>query len=160
MDFTDMLKLHEVLHGHASQQSAEETRTADCNHMLYFQGQQTHNTSFDRVQGFLGDEDRFWTEFKRVALSDDCKSHLAPGWTFLTLTDSGSIAIHRELDNRTPLTNASIRGFPLLACDLWEHAYYLKYQTDIPAYLEAWRSHIDWDKVASTYQSLTASARL
>lgn len=68
--------------------------------------------------------------------------------------------LHRETGDRCPLRDATVRGVPLLACDLWEHAYYLKYQSDVEAYVEDWLRHVDWKRVSELYTLAEACPKL
>ena len=64
------------------------------------------------------------------------------------MLDSGKLDVVSTANQDNPITHAKI---PLLGNDLWEHAYYLKYQNKRPAYLSAWWDVVNWDKVAERY---------
>jgi superoxide dismutase, Fe-Mn family len=69
------------------------------------------------------------------------------GWAWLVL-DSGDLKITSTANQDNPLTDGAT---PLLGNDVWEHAYYLKYQNRRPEYLKAWWNVVDWSKVAERY---------
>jgi superoxide dismutase, Fe-Mn family len=70
------------------------------------------------------------------------------GWAWLIVQD-GKLAICSTPNQDNPLMDiAEVKGTPILGCDVWEHAYYLKYQNKRPAYLEAFWNVVNWDKVA------------
>ena len=69
------------------------------------------------------------------------------GWAWLVL-DGGELAITSTPNQDTPVTDGKT---PLLGNDVWEHAYYLKYQNQRPDYLKAWWNVVNWDKVAERY---------
>jgi Fe-Mn family superoxide dismutase len=71
------------------------------------------------------------------------------GWTWLVLNPNGSLAILNTPNQYSPL---SIGKFPLLCIDLWEHAYYLKFQNRRAEYLEAIWNVINWDAVELRYE--------
>ena len=70
------------------------------------------------------------------------------GWTWLALSDNGKLEIMNTANQDSPLTVGAI---PLLSVDVWEHAYYLKYQNRRPEYLEAWWNVVNWKEVEKKY---------
>jgi Fe-Mn family superoxide dismutase len=71
------------------------------------------------------------------------------GWTWLVL-DGGSLAVTSTPNQNSPLEDGKT---PLLGIDVWEHAYYLKYQNRRPDYLEAWWNVVNWDEVARRFDA-------
>ena len=69
------------------------------------------------------------------------------GWAWLVL-DGGALAVVSTPNQDTPLSEGKT---PLLGVDVWEHAYYLKYQNKRPDYIDAWWNVVDWAKVAELY---------
>lgn len=89
----------------------------------------------------FGDFVHFKQEFNRVALTS-----FGSGWVWLVQRPDGALAVVATPNASTPLTGPDV---PLLACDIWEHAYYLDYQQDRARYLEAFWKLVNWDFVAS-----------
>lgn len=74
------------------------------------------------------------------------------GWAWLVVDDSGKLQVTSTPNQDNPLFDISeVKGTPILGIDVWEHAYYLKYQNKRPGYLEAIFNVIDWDAVAKRY---------
>jgi superoxide dismutase, Fe-Mn family len=69
------------------------------------------------------------------------------GWTWLVL-DGGELKLTKTANQDSPVLEGHT---PLLGNDVWEHAYYLKYQNKRPDYLKAWWNVVDWQKVAERY---------
>jgi superoxide dismutase, Fe-Mn family len=69
------------------------------------------------------------------------------GWTWL-VHDGTGLAVYSTPNQDSPLMNDDV---PLLGIDVWEHAYYLKYQNRRPDYLEAWWNVVNWDAVTERY---------
>jgi len=69
------------------------------------------------------------------------------GWAWLTMRD-GKLVIESSPNQDSPLMDG---GKPVLGLDVWEHAYYLKYQNRRPDYIEAWWNVVDWAKAAENY---------
>jgi Fe-Mn family superoxide dismutase len=67
--------------------------------------------------------------------------------------DGSGLAITSTQNQDNPVMEGQT---PLLGVDVWEHAYYLKYQNKRPAYLDAWWNTVNWDKVAERYQAVAA----
>jgi len=74
------------------------------------------------------------------------------GWAWLVL-DGGALAITSTANQDNPVSSGAT---PLLGNDVWEHAYYLTYQNQRPAYLKAWWNTVDWDKVAERFSAASA----
>ena len=74
------------------------------------------------------------------------------GWSWLIVGADGKLAVTSTPNQDNPLMDvAEVQGTPILGIDVWEHAYYLKYQNKRPAYLDAIFNVIDWDAVAERY---------
>lgn len=75
------------------------------------------------------------------------------GWSWLIVDQSGKLAVSSTPNQDNPLMDvAEVKGTPIFGIDVWEHAYYLKYQNKRPAYLEAIFNVVNWDAVAKRYQ--------
>jgi len=74
------------------------------------------------------------------------------GWSWLIVTADGKLAVTSTPNQDNPLMDvAEVQGTPIFGIDVWEHAYYLKYQNKRPAYLEAIFNVVNWDAVAANY---------
>src|SRR5215210_23792 len=71
------------------------------------------------------------------------------GWTWL-IHDGTGLAVVSTPNQDSPISNSDV---PLLGIDVWEHAYYLKYQNRRPEYLETWWNVVNWDAVQKNYES-------
>lgn len=99
-----------------------------------------------------GSLERLKQEFRTTAARS-----FGSGWVFLTMaantTDALQVVFHPNQDS--PL---SFGATPILALDLWEHAYYLKYRADRPGWLEAWWKIVDWQAVGRNFDSAQSAA--
>ena len=74
------------------------------------------------------------------------------GWAWLTVSADGKLEISSTPNQDNPLMDcANVKGTPILGLDVWEHAYYLRYQNLRPAYMQAWWDVVNWDKVSELY---------
>lgn len=74
------------------------------------------------------------------------------GWAWLIVNAEGKLAVTSTPNQDNPLMDvAEVKGTPILGIDVWEHAYYLKFQNKRPAYLEEIFNVINWDAVAQNY---------
>lgn len=91
----------------------------------------------------LGSLEAFKTQF-----IDAAKNRFGSGWAWLVLNSEKKLVIGSTPNQDNPLMSVSdLKGTPLLGIDVWEHAYYLKYQNKRPDYIGAWWSLINWDLV-------------
>ncbi len=70
------------------------------------------------------------------------------GWAWLSMDSAGKLVVHSTANQDSPLMEGM---YPILGVDVWEHAYYLKYQNRRPDYLKAWWNVVNWDAVAKRY---------
>ena len=91
----------------------------------------------------FGSFDAFKTKF-----SDAAKGRFGSGWAWLVQDGSGKLQVYSTANQDSPLMEGHT---PLLGLDVWEHAYYLKYQNRRPDYIEAWWNVVNWDAVGHRY---------
>ncbi|MBO1926426.1 superoxide dismutase [Thiomicrorhabdus sp. 6S2-11] len=76
------------------------------------------------------------------------------GWAWLTVSAEGKLEISSTPNQDNPLMDvAEVKGSPILGLDVWEHAYYLRYQNLRPAYMQAWWDVVNWNKVSELYEA-------
>ena len=98
------------------------------------------------------------TSFKSFAdfktqFSDAGKNRFGSGWAWLYLDNQKKLRIGSTANQDNPLMDvAEIKGFPLLGLDVWEHAYYLKYQNKRADYIESWWSVVNWNYVQERFE--------
>jgi Fe-Mn family superoxide dismutase len=87
-------------------------------------------------------------------LTDAAAGLFGSGWAWLVVTRDGKLAVTSTANQDNPLMpNAEVRGTPILAIDVWEHAYYLNYQNKRNEYLTAIFNVIDWNVVNAKYET-------
>lgn len=92
---------------------------------------------------------RFGTlEQFRQQMNSAAKQRFGSGWAWLVLNTQGDLAITSTANQDTPLSDGSM---PILGLDVWEHAYYLKYQNRRVDYIEAWWHVVNWDYATARY---------
>lgn len=98
----------------------------------------------------FGSFDAFKTQF-----TDAGKNRFGSGWAWLVLNGDKKLAVGSTPNQDNPLMNTSdLKGTPLLGLDVWEHAYYLKYQNKRPDYINAWWNVVNWDFVEKRFNSV------
>ena len=96
----------------------------------------------EAIDSAFGSFDDFKAKVKETGVGQ-----FGSGWSWLVHDGSG-LAVVGTPNQDTPLSNGQT---PLLGVDVWEHAYYLKYQNRRPDYIDAWWNVVDWGKVAERY---------
>ena len=94
----------------------------------------------------FGSLDKFKIDFIKTGMD-----HFGSGWVWLFTEDGKSLKLSSMANQNNPYIEGC--GKPLIGCDLWEHAYYLKYQNDREKYLKKWVDLINWDFVNETLES-------
>lgn len=101
----------------------------------------------DAINNAFGSFDKFKEEFSNAAAT-----RFGSGWAWLIVKDDGSLAVTSTPNQDNPVMDvADEKGTPVLGIDVWEHAYYLKYQNKRPDYIAAFWNVINWDEVAKRY---------
>jgi Fe-Mn family superoxide dismutase len=85
----------------------------------------------------------------KTLVNDTGVKRFGSGWTWL-VHDGTGLAVYSTANQDSPISNSDT---PLLGIDVWEHAYYLKYQNRRPEYLEAWWNVVNWDAVQQRFES-------
>ncbi|MFW5795879.1 MAG: superoxide dismutase [Alkalispirochaeta sp.] len=96
----------------------------------------------DAIKSTFGSFDAFKVQFSEAAVG-----RFGSGWAWLVV-DGGKLAITSTPNQDNPLTEGKT---PILGLDVWEHAYYLKYQNRRPEYIDAFFNVINWDQVAKNF---------
>jgi len=86
--------------------------------------------------------------------NDAAATRFGSGWAWLSVKPDKSLAICSSPNQDNPLMDvADCRGLPILGLDVWEHAYYLKYQNKRPDYINAFWNLVNWQEVSKNYKA-------
>lgn len=102
----------------------------------------------------FGSLEAMQSQFQKAAVG-----RFGSGWAWLIRQPDGHLAITSTANQDNPLMDVDgiDRGLPLLGLDVWEHAYYLKYQNRRPAYIEAWWPLVNWQEVNRRFADAAGS---
>jgi superoxide dismutase, Fe-Mn family len=96
------------------------------------------------INDAFGDPDQL-----KAQINDAGAKRFGSGWTWLVV-DGGALAVMSTPNQDNPLMEGRT---PILGIDVWEHAYYLKYQNRRPDYLAAWWDVVNWDEVGTRFEA-------
>lgn len=118
------------------------------NHDFYFRclSPQKHEISpelKEAIESAFGSIEAFKEQF-----SESAKTNFGSGWTWLVVDADGKLKIENTANADTPIRK---QKFPLLTCDVWEHAYYLDYQNRRPDYISKFWEIINWKFVSDNH---------
>lgn len=99
----------------------------------------------EAIKASFGDVASFQEKFSQAAMG-----HFGSGWAWL-VGDKGKLSIVDTANQDTPVSEGKT---PILALDIWEHAYYLKYQNRRADYIKAWWNVVNWEKVRKNYETV------
>jgi Fe-Mn family superoxide dismutase len=125
------------------------------NHTLFWEimgpdgGGEPEGSIGQAIAQTFGDFDAFKQE-----ISDAAVNRFGSGWAWL-VADGGSLSVTSTPNQDSPVMEGKT---PILGIDVWEHAYYLKYQNRRPDYVAAWWNVVNWAEVARRYESLVGAA--
>lgn len=119
------------------------------NHKLYWEtmAPASDKTPTGSLKDAMDEAFGSFEDFKEK-MTEAAKTRFGSGWAWLVLKDDKTLDVISTANQDSPLMDG-LR--PLLGVDVWEHAYYLKYQNKRPEYLENWFKVINWEKVESLY---------
>ena len=101
----------------------------------------------EAISSAFGSFESFKDEFTKAA-----GTRFGSGWAWLCVHEGGKLEVCSSANQDNPLMpDVGCGGTPILGLDVWEHAYYLKYQNQRPAYIEAFFNVINWEEVSSRY---------
>lgn len=100
------------------------------------------------IESAFGSFDNFKAEFTKAATT-----RFGSGWAWLVVNKEGKLEVTSTANQDNPISEGKK---PILALDVWEHAYYLKYRNVRPDYIKAFFDIINWAKVAELYQAAVA----
>jgi len=141
----------EAFFAHVSQLSARARNNGGgaWNHNFFWQvmkpggGGRPSGKVAEALDAAFGSFEKFQEQFNAAAMG-----RFGSGWAWL-VNDNGKLKIGSTPNQDNPLMDVSeLKGIPLLALDVWEHAYYLKYQNKRNEYVAAWWNVVNWDEVA------------
>ncbi len=120
------------------------------NHTMFWQimkpngGGEPTGALASAIQSTFGSFDAFKTAFNDAGVK-----RFGSGWAWLILDSSGKLQITSTANQDSPYMEGN---YPVMGNDVWEHAYYLKYQNRRPDYLNAWWNVVNWDEISRRYQ--------
>ena len=124
------------------------------NHSLYFKcmGPKSEGQPKDTLAAAITKKFGSFNEFT-TAFKDEAAKQFGSSWVWLIVDRSGNLQITSTQNQDNPMMrNALVPGKPILALDLWEHAYYLDYQYKRKNYVDAFFNVINWNKVNENYE--------
>ena len=119
------------------------------NHSMFWQimtpngGGQPGGDLANAINSTFGSFDQF-----KAAFNDAGVKRFGSGWAWLILDRNGNLQVTSTANQDSPLMEGN---FPIMGNDVWEHAYYLKYQNRRPEYLNAWWNVVNWDEINRRY---------
>ncbi|MCX7861825.1 MAG: superoxide dismutase [Bacteroidales bacterium] len=126
------------------------------NHTLFWQimspngGGMPSGMLMEAIQKDFGSFEKFKEEFENAA-----KSRFGSGWAWLSLDENKKLFVSSTPNQDNPLMDvAEKKGYPILGIDVWEHAYYLKYQNRRPEYISNFWNVVNWKEVERRYLEL------
>ncbi|MCC8379356.1 superoxide dismutase [Mn] [Xenorhabdus sp. PB30.3] len=124
------------------------------NHSMFWKGLKLDTTLSGALKAAIerdfGSIDAFKTKFEQAAAT-----RFGSGWAWLVLKEDGKLEVVSTANQDSPLMGQEISGtsgYPILGLDVWEHAYYLKYQNRRPDYIKAFWHVVNWDEAARRYE--------
>jgi len=122
------------------------------NHSLFWEIMEKNGGGTPKGRIFKEIEKEFnsFSSFQEI-FNTHAKKVFGSGWAWLSIDKQGKLVISSLPNQDSPLSSGNT---PIMGLDVWEHAYYLKYQNKRPDYINAWWHVINWDKVEENYRAI------
>jgi|TARA_B110000116_G_scaffold250504_1_gene244921 Fe-Mn family superoxide dismutase len=144
--------IEDLLANHTDSPAVRNNGGGFWNHTLFWRlmspngGGEPTGAVADAINSAFGSFEQMKAEFSKAAVT-----RFGSGWAWLSVSADGTLAISSTPNQDNPLMDGS--GSPVLAVDVWEHAYYKKFGPARADYLSAWWNVVNWDTVNELYQS-------
>ena len=126
------------------------------NHEMFWQSMRpktANNQPSGKLAAAINSSFGSFNDFK-LKFADAGTKRFGSGWAWLCVDGNKKLVISSTPNQDNPLMDLSeTKGFPVLGLDVWEHAYYLKYQNKRADYINNWWALVNWDYVAKRYES-------
>ena len=124
------------------------------NHVLFwavmspYGGGEPKGRLAEAITGAFGSHEKFKEEFETAA-----RTRFGSGWAWLSVDENGKLFVSSTANQDNPLMDVvEKQGTPILGLDVWEHAYYLKYQNRRPDYVSNFWNVVNWEEVGRRYE--------
>jgi len=127
------------------------------NHEMFWQSMRPKQANNKPTGKLLAAIEKNFTSFDnfKTLMSTEGKNRFGSGWAWLYADKSKALKVASTPNQDNPLMDLSeVKGFPLLGLDVWEHAYYLKYQNKRADYIENWWNVVNWDYVQQRFDKM------
>ena len=148
LDVEDLIKQLDKV-PEASRMAVRNNGGGHANHSMFWRsmnkgkGGQPSGKLADAIKAELGGFDKFKEDFTKAGMT-----RFGSGWAWLSLDTAGKLVVESTPNQDSPLMSGNT---PIVGLDVWEHAYYLKYQNRRPDYIAAWWNVVDWDAAGERY---------
>jgi Fe-Mn family superoxide dismutase len=174
---TYVTKLNDALHGKAVTDIIQVQRIAKdsppavrnnggghYNHSLFWKWMAPVGTSNTAPFGSLKENiEKRWgsVDAMKKQFSEAAVTRFGSGWAWLGVKSDGTLDIVSTANQDNPLMEglAEVSMLPILGLDVWEHAYYLRYQNRRPEYIEKWWNVVNWDTVVKGYEEYASQGK-
>ncbi|MFT6965801.1 MAG: Fe-Mn family superoxide dismutase [Marivirga sp.] len=154
---TDMAgkSLEDLLKNNCDNNAIRNNGGGHFNHSLFWTvmspngGGEPSGAIADAINAAFGSFDKFKEAFANAAAT-----RFGSGWAWLCVHPGGKVEVCSSANQDNPIMpNIGCGGIPILGLDVWEHAYYLKYQNKRPDYISAFFNVINWDEVSKRFEA-------
>ena len=148
-------RIEELLSSHSDNKTVRNNGGGYYNHNLFWtvmgpgKGGNPTGELADAINSAFDSFDEFKKKFSNAGATQ-----FGSGWAWLCTHKGGKLEVCSSANQDNPLMpGVGCGGTPILGLDVWEHAYYLKYQNKRPDYIEAWWNVVNWDEVSKRYNA-------